>query len=83
VNRLKDIPINLTLQASKGWYQDDLIEKYDLKYAQVFSSKYDLEQSGLPLDTDDQYAMSGTQSFWLLDNNKFSKKDTQETGWEK
>lgn len=75
VNRLDQIPENFTLQASKGSYQDDLIEKYHLKFAEVFSSKEEALKSGLPIDTDDSHAMTGTQSFALLDNNKYSKKD--------
>lgn len=75
VNRLGQIPSNLTLQASKGSLQDDLIEKYHLKYAEVFLSLNDAKNSGLPLDTDDSLAMSGNKSFALLDNFKYSKKN--------
>jgi hypothetical protein len=52
-----------------------LINKYNLKFAQVFSNKEEAIKSGLPIDTDDTLAMSGTQSFALLDNNKYSKKE--------
>lgn len=73
VNRLGQIPPNLTMQASKGSAQEDLIEKYNLKYAEVFP---DLESipAGMPVDVDDSFAMEGTQSFALLDNNKHTKK---------
>lgn len=74
VNRLGEIPSNLTLQASKGSYQDELIEKHNLKFAEVFTDIEDARESGLPIDTDDSYAMEGEQSFALLDNNKYSKK---------
>jgi len=74
VNRLNDIPNNLTLQASKGSYQDDLIGKYNLKYAEVFTDKKDIP-SGMPIDFDDSYAMRGNESFALLDNFKYSKKN--------
>jgi len=74
VNRLGEIPENLTLQASRGSYQDDLAKKHNLKYAEVFTSLEEAEASGLPIDTDDTYAMDGNQSFALLDNFKFSKK---------
>ena len=76
VNRLGEIPENLILQASKGGYQDELIERYGLKYAEVFTDIRDALDSGLPIDTDDTYAMEGSQSFALLDNNKYSKKFT-------
>lgn len=29
---------------------------------------------GMPIDNDDSHAMEGTESFALLDNNKYSKK---------
>ena len=74
VNRLNEIPTNLTLQASKGSLQDDLIEKHNLKFAEVFKSLEALERSGLPRDTDDFFAMEGTESFALLDNYNREKK---------
>lgn len=74
VRRLDQIPSNLVLQASKGGKQDHLIEKYNLKYAEVFSDIKDVPK-GMPIDTDDKYAMSGNQSFALLDNFKYSKKE--------
>lgn len=77
VNRLGEIPDNFILQASKGGLQDDLIEKYNLKFAEVFTDIEEFKKSELPLDTDDSLAMSGTQSFGLLDNFKFKKKDGQ------
>ena len=73
VNRLNEIPSNLILQASKGSEQEDLIERYNLKYAEVFSSKDDVPE-GMPIDYDDTLAMSGKVSFALLDNNKNSKR---------
>lgn len=75
VARLGQIPENFTLQASYGSIDDDLIEKYHLKFAKVFKDKEEAIRSGLPIDTNDTYAMSGTQSFALLDNNKYSKKE--------
>ena len=77
VARLNEIPNNLTLQASIGSYKDDLTKQYNLKFAQVFSDKDEAIASGLPIDTDDSYAMSGIQSFALLDNNKYSKKNNK------
>lgn len=74
VNRLGHIPANLTLQASKGSLQDDLIERYGLKYAEVFTDIEQARESGMPIDTDDSYAMTGIESFALLDNFKYSKK---------
>jgi len=73
VNRLDQIPDNFILQASKGSYQEDLIEKYNLKYAEVFTDIKDVPKD-MPIDTDDTLAMNGSQSFALLDNFKYSKK---------
>lgn len=74
VNRLGEIPNNLTLQASKGSLQEDLIEKFNLKYAEVFLSIDDVPKD-MVIDTDDSHAMIGTESFALLDNYKYSKKN--------
>ena len=51
-----------------------MIDKYNLKYAEVFTDIGKALESGLPIDTDDTYAMDGDESFALLDNNKYSKK---------
>ena len=77
VNRINEIPENLTLQASYGSFQDDLIGKYNLKYAKVFTDRDEAIKSGLPIDYDDSHAMSGTKSFALLDNFKYSKKSKE------
>jgi len=81
VNRLNDIPENFILQASKGSIQDNLIEEYNLKFAEVFPNKEEAFASGLPIDIDDTLAMSGTQSFALVDN--YSKPKSQEVKHEK
>lgn len=72
VARLGSIPDNLTLQASKGSLCDYLIDEYHLKYAEVFTNIADVPK-GMKIDTDDSMAMSGTESFALLDNFKYSK----------
>lgn len=58
----------MTLQASYGSNHEDLIAKYNLKFAKVFASKQLADEAGLPIDVDDTLAMSGTQSFALIDN---------------
>ena len=80
VNRLDSIPGNLTLQASYGGRQDDLIEKHGLKYAKVFKSMAEVESSGLPLDVDDTLAMNGSTSFALLDNYSADAKRMRNKG---
>lgn len=74
VNRLNEIPSNLTLQASRGSHQDDIAKKYNLKYAEVFQDIKDVP-GGMPIDTDDSLAMSGDISFALLDNFKYKKSN--------
>ncbi len=51
---------------------DCLIDKYDLKYAEVFADIKDVP-AGLPIDIDDSLAMTGGRSFALLDNSKYKK----------
>lgn len=73
INRLNDILPNFKIIASKGGLQDDLIEKHNLIYAEVFTDINKLPKN-MPIDTDDSWAMRGDTSFALLDNNKYSKK---------
>lgn len=68
VERLDRIPSNLTLQASYGGRDDELIERHGLKFAKWFPSEQAAKESGLPIDVDDTLAMRGTQSFALVDN---------------
>jgi len=70
INRINKIPNNLTLQASYGSLQDELISKHNLKYAKVFSDYDQFIKSKLPLDTNDSLAQEGEKSFALLDNTK-------------
>lgn len=74
INRLNEIPANLTLQASRGSLQDEIAKEYNLKYAEVFTDIKDVPKD-MPIDTDDTYAMSGEKSFALLDNFKYNKKN--------
>jgi hypothetical protein len=66
VNRLDNIPNNLTLTASYGGRNDELIEKYKLKHSIVIKEKkYDL-----PIDYNDDYARMKNVNFYLMDNFK-------------
>lgn len=69
IERLNKIPSNFILQASRGSFDDNLIDKYNLKYAVVVKSKQEAELLGLEIDTDDYLAQQGLKSFALLDNN--------------
>lgn len=68
VSRISSIPENLTMQASYGGREDHLISTNGLKFAKVFNTMVEVADSGLPLDTDDTLAMSGSVSFALLEN---------------
>jgi hypothetical protein len=68
VKRLGSIPPNLCLQASCGGKHDALIAQHGLKYARVVWSKREAEELGLAIDTDDRLAMTGRDSFALLEN---------------
>jgi hypothetical protein len=60
------MPSNFRLTASKGGAQDILIEKQNLKYAEVVFSEDEAKQKGLEIDTDDRLAIESNDSFALL-----------------
>jgi hypothetical protein len=66
VTRLKSIPNNFVLTASKGGQHDHLIEKHGLRYAQVVYSEAEAEALGLPIDHDDSHAIQPGGNFALL-----------------
>ena len=73
VNRLNEIPNNLTLTASQGGRNDELIEKHGLKNVIVYQ-RFDLVPSDRPIDNNDDYARQPKINFALLDNLKVPKK---------
>jgi len=75
INRLNDIPNNLILTASYGGKTDDLIEKFNLKNVKVYASIEDVPKNR-PIDTNDKFARIPNINFALLDNMKYSKKQT-------
>lgn len=67
VNRIGTLPENFRLTASKGGKLDNLIQEYNLKYAQVVFSNEEAEELGLEVDHDDSHAYGGSdKSFGLL-----------------
>lgn len=74
INRIKDIPSNLELQASFGGRHDSLIDQYNLKFAKVVWSKEEADAMGLEIDTDDRMAAFKGPSFALLENFTRGKK---------
>tara|TARA_R110000868_G_scaffold60188_1_gene184246 strand:+ start:289 stop:903 length:615 start_codon:yes stop_codon:yes gene_type:complete len=75
VNRLNDIPNNLILTASYGGKTDSLIEKFSLKNVKVYASIEEVPKNR-PIDTNDKFARIPNINFALLDNMKYSKKQT-------
>lgn len=66
VNRLNDIPVNFKLNASKGGKLDNMIDQYNLKYAEVVYSEQEAKEKGLEIDHDDSHAYDFNHSFALL-----------------
>jgi hypothetical protein len=66
INRLNDIPVNFKLNASKGGKLDNLIDQYNLKYAEVVYSEQEAKEKGLEIDHDDSHAYDFNHSFALL-----------------
>ena len=67
VNRLCDIPENMTLTASYGGRNDGLIEAYGLKNVRVYKSADDVPKER-PIDTNDDFARVKDVNFALVDN---------------
>jgi len=66
VNRLQNIPNNLTLTASRGGKNDELIDLHSLKNVEIIKSE--AEANGRPIDTCDDQARKPNVNFCLLDN---------------
>lgn len=66
VKRLKSIPNNLILTASRGGRQDELIAQYNLREAVVVANKREAKALGLKVDVDDSLAQNNGPSFALI-----------------
>ena len=66
VARLNSIPSNLKLIASKGGTYDEMIAKYNLRYADVVNSVEEAKEKRLRIDVDDSLAYSTNDNFALL-----------------
>lgn len=60
------IPENFKLNASKGGRHDDLIDKHNLKYAEVVYTEQEAADKNLEIDHDDSHAFLKDKSFALL-----------------
>ncbi len=66
VERINEIPSNFSLTASKGGRMDNMIENYNLKFAEVVFSEEEAKQKGFQIDHDDSLAIYSKDSFALL-----------------
>jgi Gene product 88 len=66
VRRIGDIPKNFALNASRGGVHDELIQKHDLKYAEVVFSIKEAVTKKLEIDHDDSHAYKSGKPFALL-----------------
>ena len=56
VNRLRDIPSNFVLTASRGGRKDSMIDDHGLRTAEVVFSESEAKEKGLEIDHDDSHA---------------------------
>jgi hypothetical protein len=73
VNRIKQIPENLTLTASYGGNLDSLIKEHNLKNVIVYETQ-NIVPKDRPIDNNDDWARVKHLNFALLDNMKVPKK---------
>ena len=73
VNRIGEIPANLSLNASRGGRLDHLIEEYGLKSATVVFHPSEAEALGLEIDHDESHALNAGDSFALLIHGQQAK----------
>jgi len=66
VARLGQLPSNYSIVASKGGKWDYLIDKHNLRFAEVVYSEKEAKEKGLQIDFDDYLACYGKKSFGLL-----------------
>ena len=66
VARIKTIPGNFKLNASRGGKYDNLIDEYKLKEAVVVFSLEEAEAKNLEIDHNEKHAIQNTGSFALL-----------------
>ena len=73
VNRINEIPSNLSLNASKGGRLDHLIEEYGLKSATVVFHPSEADALSLEIDHDESHALNAGGSFALLIHGQQAK----------
>ncbi len=66
LNRINDIPSNVFITASKGGKLDYMIEKHNLKFAEVVLSSDEAKDKGLKIDKDDSLMYTQNSPFAIL-----------------
>ena len=66
VNNINNIPNNFILNASRGGRNDNQIDEFDLKVAEVVYSIEESEEKNLPIDHNEYYAINNEGNFSLL-----------------
>ena len=66
IERINSIPTNFVLTASRGGRYDNLIDKHNLKVAEVVFSLEEAKQKNLPIDHNEYHAINNTGNFALL-----------------
>ena len=66
VANLDLVPDNFILNGSRGGRADSMLDKYELKVAEVVFSLEEAEAKGLEIDHDERHALQDTGSFGLL-----------------
>jgi hypothetical protein len=83
IKRLKQIPSNLRLAASRGGTHDWMIEKYKLRSVTVVQSLQEAKDLRLPLDHDDSLLYGSKKSFALLIHGQQPKGTEIAKTWRK
>lgn len=81
VKRMKKMPSNLSLVASRGGTHDFLIDEYKLPNCRVVFSAAEAEQLGLEIDHNDSHAISYSKPFALLIHGTQPKGTPASKAW--
>jgi hypothetical protein len=82
VSRLKSIPENFKLVASRGGRYDNLIEAYKLRNVTVVFTKGEARKMKLPIDHDDTFAWRENKNFALLLHGTQPKGSQAALAWQ-
>ena len=66
VENIGKIPENFVLNGSKGGSRDSMLDEYSLEVAEVVLSLEEAEEKGIPIDSNEYYALNDRGNFALL-----------------